>query len=147
MHEVPLCKPHSMSHRRMDGRSRQHSRWQTSLLLDPWSQTQRPSIRGAQPIALAPAALTYDAVLEEAGLAAELAGRPKRRESVWQLAGVAARLCLRALGGWASRALGGWGPARAQPPGAGGACGCAVVALGRPLLLAVWLARVRGPSM
>jgi len=142
-----LCALAPASQHEPETQGRPHfCRWRASLPLALWSGTQRASFRAAQPIALAPAALTYDAVLEEAGLAAELAGRPKRRESVRQLAAVAMRLCLRALGGWARRALGGWGPARAQPPGAGGACGCAVVALGRPLLLAEWLARVRGPS-
>ena len=97
----------------------------------------------SQPIALSPAAMTYDAVVEEGALAAELAGQPKQRESMLQLAGVGARLALQGFGLGSRAGSLSWGRGRArQPPGAGGVCGCAIVSFGEPVLLTEWLAEV-----
>ena len=44
-----------------------------------------------QPVYLVPVAMNYDALLEEASLAAQLAGAAKKSESLAGLAGCAAR--------------------------------------------------------
>ena len=86
-----------------------------------------------QKVALVPCAISYDTVLEEGSLAAELTGIPKRGESLFGLLSTAARLVVRAVTGWGSHST------------ARGSCGRAIVSFGDPVRVDSFLKAVPLP--
>ncbi|KAL4853904.1 Glycerol-3-phosphate acyltransferase [Chlorella vulgaris] len=84
-----------------------------------------------RPVYIVPTAMNYDASLEERSLAAQLAGAPKKSESLLGLASTCWAIVTKALRvRWQRWGLG---------LGAGGYCGRATVAFGEPINLQEWL--------
>eukprot|EP00884_Botryococcus_braunii_P017351 jgi/Botrbrau1/429/Bobra.110_2s0079.1 len=91
-------------------------------------------------VALVPVAISYDMPVEESGMMAELAGRPKKKESLWGLCkavwnlmrGSPAGSSEPAQQGTAAPSLG-TPPPEGILPGAGGAFGCSIVSFGTPI--------------
>ena len=86
-----------------------------------------------QKVALVPCAISYDTVLEEGSMAAELTRMPKRGETLFGLLSTAARLVVRAVAGWGSHST------------ARGSCGKAIVSFGDPIRIDSFLKAVPLP--